>query len=242
MIMRSGSNRAVVLLGIVSAQDRQAITRRLSEAGHRCLALSSARELSETLQPTSLGAEANGPTDPLPPPAMLVLDFEFGDAEAKSTSAHSGSTCDSVGGLHRECVALELVRSHRRELAGAAVVFRTSDRQGAFDHAIEAMKLGAADVLAGPYGEPHGRRLAELAAALTSRDRLPLSPVQRQQRALIVEALDRADGHVVAAAEMLGMGQATVYRKIRLYGIARPRRGKRLANPPTSLPVTAPCG
>lgn len=49
--------------------------------------------------------------------------------------------------------------------------------------------------------------------------RTPLSEVQRFERAAIIDALQRADGHVVDAANLVGLGQATLYRKIKRYDI-----------------------
>ena len=51
-----------------------------------------------------------------------------------------------------------------------------------------------------------------------------LTLIQRHERAAIVDALRRVDGNVVDAAKQLGLGQATVYRKIKLYDIRRERR------------------
>jgi DNA-binding NtrC family response regulator len=51
-----------------------------------------------------------------------------------------------------------------------------------------------------------------------------LTPIQRHERAAIIDALHRVDGHVVDAARLLGLGQATVYRKIKQYSIAHVRK------------------
>ena len=50
-----------------------------------------------------------------------------------------------------------------------------------------------------------------------------LTVYQRQERAVILDALQQAEGHVVEAARLLGLGQATVYRKIKQYEIPRKR-------------------
>ena len=62
----------------------------------------------------------------------------------------------------------------------------------------------------------------EAAAAIAS-----MSAIQRTERAAIVEALQRCDGHVIDAANLLGLGQATVYRKIKQYHIPHQRRRRR---------------
>lgn len=53
-----------------------------------------------------------------------------------------------------------------------------------------------------------------------------LTPLQHQERLLIIDALRQTNDNVVDAAGLLRMGQATVYRKIRQYQIShsRPRR------------------
>jgi transcriptional regulator of acetoin/glycerol metabolism len=54
-----------------------------------------------------------------------------------------------------------------------------------------------------------------------------LTPLQRQERLLIIEALRQTGDNVVDAARLLKMGQATVYRKIRQYHIAHTRRRRK---------------
>ncbi|MEM8946031.1 MAG: sigma 54-interacting transcriptional regulator [Planctomycetota bacterium] len=54
-----------------------------------------------------------------------------------------------------------------------------------------------------------------------------MSPIQRTERAAIIEALQRSGGHVIDAANLLGLGQATVYRKIKQYHIPHERRRRR---------------
>lgn len=53
-----------------------------------------------------------------------------------------------------------------------------------------------------------------------------LRAIDRIEKQAILEALEKAQGNVVAAARMLGVGQATVYRKIKRYGIEL-KRGRR---------------
>lgn len=62
----------------------------------------------------------------------------------------------------------------------------------------------------------------EAASAIAS-----MSAIQRTERAAIIEALQRSGGHVIDAAHLLGLGQATVYRKIKQYHIPHQRRRRR---------------
>ena len=48
---------------------------------------------------------------------------------------------------------------------------------------------------------------------------MELSVVERMEKHAIIQALDRTGGHMQRAAALLGFGQATVYRKVKLYGI-----------------------
>ncbi len=50
----------------------------------------------------------------------------------------------------------------------------------------------------------------------------PLMPMERLQKQAIQEALDQVGGNVVMAANLLGVGQATVYRKMKRFGIVLP--------------------
>ncbi|WP_197527639.1 sigma-54-dependent transcriptional regulator [Posidoniimonas polymericola] len=83
-------------------------------------------------------------------------------------------------------------------------------------------------------GEFHGASFADWGP--TAADATPdqwseeLTPMQKRERAALVEALQRTGGHVVEAAALLGIGQATLYRKIKQFDISRgPRRRRRNA-------------
>jgi DNA-binding NtrC family response regulator len=85
--------------------------------------------------------------------------------------------------------------------------------------------VGMAAPPAGASASPTGRLDSSIAGPLLPQQ--PLSPMQRHERNAIVEALHRVDGHVIDAANLLGVGQATVYRKIKQYRIPHQRRRKR---------------
>jgi DNA-binding NtrC family response regulator len=54
-----------------------------------------------------------------------------------------------------------------------------------------------------------------------------LKPMARLEKQAIQDALDSFEGNVVQAAQLLGIGQATIYRKIKRYGIILRRNGYR---------------
>jgi two-component system, NtrC family, response regulator HydG len=52
-------------------------------------------------------------------------------------------------------------------------------------------------------------------------DELDTLEIEAWERKLIQEALDRTSGNVPEAAKLLGIGRATLYRKLEQYGIQR---------------------
>jgi two-component system response regulator HydG len=58
----------------------------------------------------------------------------------------------------------------------------------------------------------------------------PGMSLEDAQRALIAQTLDMTGGNRVQAADLLGIGERTLYRKIKQYGLARP--GESDAEPP----------
>jgi DNA-binding NtrC family response regulator len=86
-------------------------------------------------------------------------------------------------------------------------------------------------------------RIEVLEASLGASDRSAddqLRPIDRIQKHAIVDALRQADGNVREAARLLGLGQATVYRKIKRYAIAYPGRGKTLKDSTPRDSTTVP--
>ncbi len=57
------------------------------------------------------------------------------------------------------------------------------------------------------------------AAAVAEEDTEPLRPIDQIEKQAILDALRRSGGNVRAAAKLIGLGQATVYRKIKRYRI-----------------------
>jgi transcriptional regulator of acetoin/glycerol metabolism len=66
--------------------------------------------------------------------------------------------------------------------------------------------------------------LADLPADALATTRRVLSPLESIERDAVVEALINSAGNRVEAARHLGMSRATIYRKIRYYGIKVPQR------------------
>jgi DNA-binding NtrC family response regulator len=98
---------------------------------------------------------------------------------------------------------------------------------------VEADQIPADDHLVSAYAERR-RMLAGRGTVRTNGDDfdpyVSLTPIERHERAAIVDALRRVDGHAVDAARLLGLGQATVYRKIKQYAIPHERR-RRIKRP-----------
>jgi transcriptional regulator of acetoin/glycerol metabolism len=61
--------------------------------------------------------------------------------------------------------------------------------------------------------------IEDLPAQTRSASRYQLTPLESLERDAIVEALDAAAGSKVRAAAALGLSRATIYRKIKAYGI-----------------------
>jgi DNA-binding NtrC family response regulator len=86
-----------------------------------------------------------------------------------------------------------------------------------------------------PHHRTHGRSTQEerwssagTPTTTHASHRPDLRPIQRHERVAIVEALHRSNGHVIDAARLLGLGQATVYRKIREYQIPHTHHRRRV--------------
>jgi two-component system, NtrC family, response regulator HydG len=58
----------------------------------------------------------------------------------------------------------------------------------------------------------------------------PMTPMESLQMQAITDALERASGNVVVASKILGVGQATMYRKIKRYGLTLPSVSARTNN------------
>jgi DNA-binding NtrC family response regulator len=92
---------------------------------------------------------------------------------------------------------------------------------------VEADHIPADDHLVSAYAERRRMLTGRSAERVNGEEFDPitsLTPIERHERAAIVDALRRVDGHAVDAARLLGLGQATIYRKIKQYAIPHERR------------------
>jgi transcriptional regulator of acetoin/glycerol metabolism len=64
--------------------------------------------------------------------------------------------------------------------------------------------------------------LADLPPECQASTRRLLTPLESMERDAIVQALLETEGNKLRAAQQLGMSRATIYRKIREYGIRMP--------------------
>jgi two-component system, NtrC family, response regulator AtoC len=82
-----------------------------------------------------------------------------------------------------------------------------------------------------PNGDSHNEKCYVTKASADNSNNIidRLSPFQINERTVIIDALQRADGHVVDAAKLLGLGQATMYRKIKQYCVPYERKRRKTA-------------
>jgi DNA-binding NtrC family response regulator len=94
--------------------------------------------------------------------------------------------------------------------------------------------IDSAVVLAeGQQIEPHDLGLGDPLGGATPSGEFDSLKIDDWERRLISQALRRSDGNVPEAARLLGIGRATLYRKIEQYGIARESREHNGARPET---------
>lgn len=109
----------------------------------------------------------------------------------------------------------------------AQVVVRSERTVEGLLQAVNLLRRGASGVITS-IDDPHELEtvlgLQASPPTTTDAEAAQLTPLQRHERQLIVDALQRTNGHVIEAARLLQLGQATVYRKIQKYRIPRPQR------------------
>ena len=73
-----------------------------------------------------------------------------------------------------------------------------------------------------PDGSAGAVDVADLPADVPAGSRRLLSPIEALERDAIVQSLEAAHGNKLEAARALGLSRATIYRRIREYGIVSP--------------------
>jgi two-component system response regulator HydG len=103
------------------------------------------------------------------------------------------------------------------------------------DRVAATLKGDEIDDAALPTEVMSGLHVLSIASALfasTATQDTNLKPIELVEKKAILDALAKTGGHVGKASQLLGYGQATVYRKVKRYGITpdmrgRPKRGRK---------------
>ncbi len=180
---------------------------------------------------------------------LLVVD---GDAvaaravrahfEAKGIRVTVAPTIEAAVAAHRAAPADVAVLAARPGAASALTTFRELQRQhrppeciilardGTVAAAVEAMRAGAFDYVAGSYTLDDLAARVTLAAAIHAAAAAgavsPPPPLDEVERRHIAAVLAEVGWHQGRAARILRISPKTLYRKIRAYGFRRPRRGR----------------
>ncbi len=126
---------------------------------------------------------------------------------------------------------LDWMLRFRRERPDVPIVVTTADSK--IDTAVKAMRMGAFDYVTKPFDQ---KRILQAIDGALERVRNPgasprslrapedasaapdgVTPIEALEREAIQRALRQTDGHVGNAAKMLGMGRATLYRRLTAY-------------------------
>lgn len=100
---------------------------------------------------------------------------------------------------------------------------------GTMESAVEAMRLGACDFVVKPLGAAECRLLLERMVRKHRRMRIPCHPgsapaplssdLGELERATVKRVFEQVDGDKEQARKLLGISRATLYRKLKRYGI-----------------------
>jgi transcriptional regulator of acetoin/glycerol metabolism len=155
----------------------------------------------------------------------------------RSSDAPSSDELDGLIGCFPSSVQVPPLRHHIEDLPELVHLFIAQLTRGAhLTCSPEAMRLlmrnqwpGNVEQLRGMLLKvvAHRRtgviKLADLPADAMATTRRVLSPLESIERDAVVETLINTAGNCAQAAHHLGMSRATIYRKIRYYGINVPR-------------------
>jgi DNA-binding NtrC family response regulator len=89
---------------------------------------------------------------------------------------------------------------------------------GAVSLAVESLKRGGADFLLKPWRNDALAAAVE-AAALKTREKRELLPLDDVERIAVEKALTRHDGNIAQAAAALGVSRPALYRRMNKYGL-----------------------
>ncbi len=235
-------SKPMILLAIDGREDRSALATQLGAANIACQCVD---------QPTDLLAQLEQSQ-----PATVIVDISFGGRNAHHllrSSALQLNGTPVVFRAHRSATELELALEASLRGAGdfllaphdhqqlGPIIERARcyfEEQRSANETIAPLANG---VLVERGTIPHERRPSRSGrgparsvgcagnspAAAEFDPARDLTPLQRQERLLIIDALAQTEDNVVDAARMLKMGQATIYRKIRMYQISHARRRRK---------------
>ncbi len=185
--------------------------------------------------------EANGRGRPSPPIVMLSGDPSIEDAVAavKQGAADYRAKSLSWQALRDVCgVAIEEARA-AAYLEWTDAGDRPAEAGDVSDNAkfhLQRMRLSIRGLIGAASGDRQRSRIdGRAASAGELRLRAGLCLIELIEKQAMIEAIAQARGNVVAAAKLLGVGQATVYRKIKRYDI--PLRERRPRRSPEVVPT-----
>lgn len=144
---------------------------------------------------------------------------------AMALAFHEGCELALIDLQLEDMTGLELLAAIQRSLPQTALVLMTA--HASVECAVAAMRLGACDVLVKPFGE---EKLESVLRTMLDRvqqvetmaaEALPgCTDLEQVERQTMQRVLDLVHGDKLKAQKLLGISRATLYRKIKRYGIA----------------------
>ncbi|MBD5315783.1 MAG: response regulator [Bacteroides sp.] len=115
---------------------------------------------------------------------------------------------------------IEMLRKFRVLVPDVPVILITA--WGTISLAVEGMSLGAANFITKPWRNVDflaqvRKALKDAEKAGEERNRVPT--LEEVERSTVIEAIDRCNGNMSAAAELLGITRQALYRRVQKYGL-----------------------